>query len=63
MMSKDDTKRLGQVVKNVNKQVSANTQYASRGNPEVVAAQTIATGMIVAALIKTGDFIYHDKKD
>ncbi len=58
-MSVEDTKKLGRVVKNVFEKVRDNT-YDGLTCKEEYAAQIIATGIIVAALIRKENEIYHD---
>ena len=59
-MSIRDTKKLGQVVKNVFEEIKMNTTGNLCVTTELRVAQITATGMIIAALIRKGNEIYHD---
>jgi len=62
-MSEQDTKRLGNVISNVFREVACATS-AKASNDDmwtaIYAAQIKATGIIVAALINNSEDCYHD---
>ncbi len=59
-MSKLDTKKLGNVIGNVFEEVKMNTTGNLSVTTELRIAQIIATGTIVATLIREEKEIYHD---